>query len=102
MRSMGPMVRAQVVADDCIGCGNCVEMCPMEAIAMEGEKAMVLEHCTGCMMCMRTCPTGAIQPAFVEPEVAQTGTDAQPQMMPDPWAMGRGPGRRWRDEDPER
>ena len=47
----------------CTGCGACVEVCPVGAIALVDGKARVDEKlCTGCRACMDACPEGAIQP----------------------------------------
>jgi len=72
---MRPMIKARVLQERCTGCGVCEQLCPMEAIGMEGGKALVLDHCSGCMMCMQGCTTEAIQPMYLEPEpeMAQTG-----------------------------
>lgn len=47
----------------CTGCGACVEVCPVGAMALADGKACVSEEtCTGCEVCIDTCPEGAIQP----------------------------------------
>jgi Fe-S-cluster-containing hydrogenase component 2 len=47
----------------CTGCGACVEVCPVGAIALVDGKASVDEEaCTGCEACVDACPEGAIQP----------------------------------------
>lgn len=48
--------------DECIGCGECVERCQVEAIVMEGDKAaLVAGRCIGCGLCVSTCPTDALK-----------------------------------------
>lgn len=53
----------------CVGCGFCVECCPMDVIRMDPEtgKAMVyyVNECQCCVNCEDACPQGAI---FVTPE----------------------------------
>jgi uncharacterized Fe-S center protein len=45
----------------CIGCGECVEYCPQEAISTEEEKAAIdPERCIGCGECIIICPNSAI------------------------------------------
>jgi len=46
----------------CVGCGECVERCPTEAISMNADdKAQVDEKaCFGCGVCARFCPVDAI------------------------------------------
>ncbi len=52
---------AQVDAEECVACEECVERCHMDAIVME-ETAQVLENrCIGCGACITACPTDALQ-----------------------------------------
>ncbi len=45
----------------CIGCGACIDVCPMKAIVMVNGKANIEEEkCRNCRVCQRTCPVGAI------------------------------------------
>ncbi|MEJ2307073.1 MAG: 4Fe-4S binding protein [candidate division WOR-3 bacterium] len=45
----------------CIGCGDCVDVCPVEALSLKNEKAVVdSEECIDCGACVNTCPEGAI------------------------------------------
>ncbi|MCK4723895.1 MAG: 4Fe-4S binding protein [Dehalococcoidia bacterium] len=46
--------------DKCIGCGNCVEICPVDAIVIEGDYPAVDEEwCIGCGLCVRQCSSEA-------------------------------------------
>jgi heterodisulfide reductase subunit A-like polyferredoxin len=52
---------AQVDEDLCIGCGTCVEKCPMETIDLDNSIAHVNEDkCIGCGVCAHLCPEDAI------------------------------------------
>ncbi|MHA1268874.1 MAG: ATP-binding protein [Candidatus Helarchaeota archaeon] len=53
---------SEVNQEICIGCGTCVEKCPMEAISLNDEnKAEVNEkYCIGCGVCAHFCPESAI------------------------------------------
>jgi MinD superfamily P-loop ATPase len=47
----------------CTGCGTCVEICPVGAIALMRDRAHLDEElCTGCHACVDACPQEAIQP----------------------------------------
>jgi NAD-dependent dihydropyrimidine dehydrogenase PreA subunit len=47
--------------DSCIGCGDCEERCPMEAIHMSDDIAVVDPGiCIGCGNCITTCPVGSL------------------------------------------
>ncbi len=46
--------------DECIRCGNCVEVCPVDAVVIEGDSTVVDEYwCIGCGVCVARCSTGA-------------------------------------------
>ena len=47
--------------DTCIGCGACVDVCPVQAMSMEDGKAKCDEGtCIDCGACIGTCPVQAI------------------------------------------
>jgi heterodisulfide reductase subunit A len=53
--------KAYVIADLCNGCGECVKICPVNAIRMEEGKARVDPfQCVGCGGCVPVCPREAI------------------------------------------
>ena len=47
--------------NECTGCGSCVEVCPVEAITIVDEKAVVSDECTLCGMCVDSCEFEAIE-----------------------------------------
>lgn len=48
-------------AEECIGCGACVDICPVAAVKMVDDAAVVdLDWCIGCGVCAVVCPTEAI------------------------------------------
>jgi len=50
--------------ETCIGCGECVFTCTVQAIRLDGDKAEIdRERCVECGNCLRIaeCPTGALQ-----------------------------------------
>lgn len=70
----------------CIGCGACVEKCPLDALRLgEDGKAFIAyaDDCMTCYICERLCPSGAI---FVHPF-----REELPPVFPDiPKALGGG------------
>ncbi|MHA1695443.1 MAG: 4Fe-4S binding protein [Candidatus Helarchaeota archaeon] len=52
---------AETISENCIACGTCVEKCPMEAIKLDDEKAVIdSKRCIGCGVCAHFCPEEAI------------------------------------------
>ncbi len=61
---------ASVIDELCVGCGKCVEVCPMEALSLiskhdvkKNKKLAVLtpENCIGCGVCVNVCNPDAIE-----------------------------------------
>ena len=49
-------------ADDCVACGICVEECPVSAISMNGQAAVIDEKaCIRCGKCHDICPQEAVR-----------------------------------------
>jgi ferredoxin len=52
---------AIITADECVGCGACIDECPSEAITLNGDNvAVVNDECIDCAACVDVCPTDAI------------------------------------------
>ncbi|NOY75814.1 MAG: 4Fe-4S dicluster domain-containing protein [Kiritimatiellaeota bacterium] len=51
---------AKVNEETCTGCESCVSSCPVEAISMVNEKAVVSDECIDCGACVDECPLEAI------------------------------------------
>lgn len=50
------------ITEDCINCGACVDVCPVEAISEKGELHVVDQPtCTDCGACDEVCPVDAIK-----------------------------------------
>jgi ferredoxin len=47
--------------DECIGCGACADICPVDAVKMVEDKPEVdPDWCIGCGVCAVACPTGVV------------------------------------------
>lgn len=52
-----------IFQENCIGCGSCVDNCPLDTLRMNEEgKAYIAypEDCHTCYLCEQVCPVGAI------------------------------------------
>jgi ferredoxin len=56
---------AQVKQENCTGCGDCVEACPVDGtVVLENEKAEVNPNdCIECNACVDACPSDAMKMA---------------------------------------
>ena len=64
LRPMHSNFIAAIDAAACTGCGQCVEVCPVDALrAADAGTAATLDPgvCLGCGVCVRNCPSGAIR-----------------------------------------
>ncbi len=56
------MYEITVDQEKCIGCGECVDVCPVEVYELQNEKAVPVnaEECVGCESCIEVCEQDAI------------------------------------------
>ncbi|MBQ9031645.1 MAG: EFR1 family ferrodoxin [Parasporobacterium sp.] len=47
--------------DQCVGCGKCGELCPLNNIKTEGGRPVWQNRCTHCMACICCCPVEAVE-----------------------------------------
>lgn len=53
---------ARIIPENCTGCTLCIERCPMEALHMVADRAVLDDgRCIGCGLCVATCPGGALK-----------------------------------------
>lgn len=55
--------KAFIQQSECVACGCCVKVCPLEAVQiMNGITAKVnMEKCVGCGKCAKECPASVIE-----------------------------------------
>jgi len=54
--------KSPIITDKCIGCGDCEEICPKEAVRVNGELAKInYSKCIRCFCCHEVCPESAIK-----------------------------------------
>lgn len=60
--AVAKLMTAEVDENNCLGCGACVEKCPVGAITMNDKEIAVVdkEKCTGCGKCLKACPNEAL------------------------------------------
>ncbi len=56
------MYEVTVDNDKCVGCGECVDICPVEVYELQDEKSVPVnaEECVGCESCIEVCEQEAI------------------------------------------
>ncbi|MGB5157966.1 MAG: ferredoxin [Desulfobacterales bacterium] len=54
--------KPEVDTEKCVGCGECVDVCPVDVYELQEGKAVVVneEECIGCESCVEVCEQGAI------------------------------------------
>jgi len=73
----GRSVTTIIDADKCIGCGQCVAVCPKETISLVNDKAVVTgSESLNCGHCAAACPEQAIRVAAIDPALGQFETFA--------------------------
>ena len=56
------MYEVNVDSEKCTGCGECVDICPVEVLELQDEKSVPVnaEECVGCESCIEVCEQEAI------------------------------------------
>lgn len=83
---------AKVLKEKCLGCGVCLPSCPVNAISMPDNIAVIDEKiCTNCGACITACPQEAIVMDSDSKRISPLSSDRQMRRE-----LGRGMGRRKR------
>ena len=73
-----PKALAEIARAACIGCEQCIPVCPVDAIDMDPDGIAVVDaaKCIGCGKCEPVCPSSAITMIGGPPEQAAPGEQA--------------------------
>lgn len=64
-------MRGLLTEDNCIGCGTCVQVCPMNNVSLADGHAVMGNECVSCLACYHWCPQKAIIMSTGEPEMVR-------------------------------
>jgi len=67
LRKGSSTVPVKIDESNCTGCGICVQVCPVGAIAVQRVATINPEICTGCGSCVAECPNEAIFAGEMKP-----------------------------------
>lgn len=69
--------------ETCTGCGICVDECPVDAIAMDVEQAVIdMANCIRCGVCHSICPQDSVKHDSEKiPELVQNNLDITRKYM---------------------
>lgn len=74
---------AIIAGEKCIGCEQCVAVCPMGAISMNADDVALVDlaKCNGCAKCPSVCPSSAISMSGT-PESRESKAETPPLSPP--------------------
>jgi NAD-dependent dihydropyrimidine dehydrogenase PreA subunit len=54
--------KVEVDDEKCVGCGECVDVCPVEVFELQDDKSVPVnaDECVGCESCIEVCEEKAI------------------------------------------
>jgi len=56
-----PQIMAVTIDEEkCTACGSCVDVCPVDALSINGKAKVNADECIDCGTCVDECPEGAI------------------------------------------
>jgi len=77
--------------EECLGCGDCVDRCQMDALSLEdGHAVSNLDRCIGCGLCVTACPAECLhlvrKPDEAQPKVPRDSIRAHARLA---WTRGK-------------
>ena len=62
MKYLKNVATLELNKEKCVGCGQCIEVCPRGVFVMRGQKAEILDRdrCIECGACQRNCAFDAL------------------------------------------
>src|SRR6056297_2727211 len=74
-----------VKKEDCVGCGICVDKCPVGSITLtDGVASIDMTNCIHCGVCHSACPRGAVEHDSEKiPEEVRANVDKTKSFMED-------------------
>ena len=62
MKHLKNVATLKLDTEKCVGCGQCLAVCPHEVFSLENSKAEIadLDACMECGACAKNCPAGAL------------------------------------------
>ena len=76
--SQNPAVEPGFFRNRCQACGQCAEVCPLKAIAFDGQAPWIDRSiCDGCGACAEVCPARAIEMLGKEMQAAEVVAEVQ-------------------------
>jgi len=69
IKIFGHLLVEVIRKDLCVGCGTCVSVCPVDAIAMQDGVPKLVGQCIACGMCYNNCPRSEFDVQGIEARI---------------------------------